>query len=88
MPSISSTPSHSKAVEIVPGSEPPRRKVEPIAQALERYLAAIRDIGQTAQIALPHIAKWKIAEIEKIQKKIEKFVPEMPKEREGPKTFP
>ncbi len=78
---------NSKSVEMVPDSELPRCKVEPIAHALERYLAATRDIRQTAQIALPHIAKWKIAEIEKIQKKIEKFVPDMPKEGEGPKTF-
>lgn len=59
----------------------------PIAKELERYLAAIRGIGLTAQIVLPHTAKWMIAEIEKTQKKIEKFVPELPKEGDGPKKF-
>jgi hypothetical protein len=62
-------------------------KVLPVADALERYLAAIRAIGLTAQIALPHIAKWTISEMEKTQKKIEKFVPDLPKRGEGPKTF-
>lgn len=66
---------------------PAPRKVLPVELALERYLAAIRAIGLTAEIALPHIAKWTISEIEKTQKKIEKFVPELPKKGEGPKTF-
>ncbi len=87
MSSLAPTASYSKSVETVPDPAPPPRKVEPIAHALECYLAAIRDIGQTAQIALPHIAKWKIAEIEKIQKKIEKFVPEISKESARLKTF-
>ncbi len=48
--------------------EPAQRQIHPITKVLERYLTAIRGIGQTARIALPHIAKWKIAEIEKTQK--------------------
>jgi hypothetical protein len=50
-------------------------------------LAAIRGIGLTAQIALPHIAKWTLSELDKTQKKIEKFVPEPQKKEKGPKTF-
>ncbi len=67
--------------------EPAQRQIHPITKVLERYLTAIRGIGQTARIALPHIAKWTIAEIEKTQKNIEKFVPDLPKKGDGPKTF-
>lgn len=70
-----------------PQGLPQPRKVLPIENTLERYLSAIRSIGLTAQIALPHIAKWTISEIEKTQKKIEKFVPDLPKKGEGIKTF-
>ena len=85
--SKTSTASHSNSVENSPNTEPPHREALPIVLALERYLAAIRGIGQTAQIALQHIAKWEISEVEKTQKKIEKFFPEITKEGDGPKTF-
>ena len=62
-------------------------QVPPIQRAVDRYLAAIRGIGLTAQIALPHIAKWTLSELDKTQKKIEKFVPEPQKKEKGPKTF-
>lgn len=81
-----STPERSAVVE-ESTTEPAPRKVLPIEYALERYLAAIRSIVLTAQIALPHIAKWTISEIQKTQKKIEKYVPDLPKKGEGPKTF-
>ncbi len=84
---LAATDSHSKLVELPPVVEPSHQKTPPIASAVERYFAAIRGIGQTAQIALPHIAKWKIAEIDRTQKKIEKFVPGLEKEGDGPKTF-
>ena len=71
----------------LPMLEPTRHQAHPVTQVLERYLTAIRGIGQTAQIALPHIAKWTIAEIEKTQRNIEKFVPDLPKKGAGPKTF-
>lgn len=84
----SSTPSlilddgHSSgSSELVISKEPP------IASVVDEYFAAIRGIGQTAEIALPHIAKWKRAEMEKAQKKIEKFFPDLEKGDDGPKTF-
>lgn len=41
----------------------PAPKVQPpIALAAERYLSAMRGIAQTAQIALPHMASWKLKE--------------------------
>lgn len=55
---------------------PAPRNGHPIAHTVERYLASIRGIALTASIALPHIAKWTISEIEKTQKKIERFIPE------------
>lgn len=78
---------HSDSTELVKSEEPAQRKAPPIACAVEQYFSAIRGIGQTAQIALPHIAKWKVAEMEKAQKKIEKFFPDLEKEDDGPKTF-
>jgi len=85
---LTSTASHSKSVELVPDLESPHLNVDPpIAIAVERYFAAIRGIGQTAQIALPHITKWTIAEMEKIQKKIEKLVPDQKNEDDSPKAF-
>lgn len=87
MSSLPSTALPPNPVESASGVEPPHSTVPPIANAVEHYFAAIRGIGQTAQIALPHIAKWKISEIEKTQKKIEKLVPEIKKDSDGPKTF-
>lgn len=85
---LTSTASHSKSVELAPDLESPHLNVAPpIAIAVERYFAAIRGIGQAAQIALPHITKWTIAEMEKIQKKIEKLVPDQKNEDDSPKAF-
>ncbi len=86
-PSFPSTALHSKSVELAPALEPPHVNVQPIASVVEHYFAEIRGISQTAQITLTHIAKWRIAEIEKIQKKLEKFVPDLKKEGDGPKTI-
>jgi hypothetical protein len=81
--SLISTAPHSGLVEL----ETPHPNALPIADTVERYFAAIRGIGQTAQIALPHIAKWKIAEVEKAQKKIEKLVPDLKHEADATKTI-
>lgn len=78
---------HSGSTELVRTELPPRQEAPPIANAVEQYFAAIGGIGQTARIALPHIAKWKLAEMEKAQNKIEKFFPDLGKEDVGPKTF-
>ncbi|SDM47023.1 hypothetical protein SAMN05428957_106128 [Oryzisolibacter propanilivorax] len=59
----------------------------PIKHALERYLAAIRSIGTTANITLPHIAKWWISEVEKSRKNIEKHLPEKTEDNDWPKRF-
>jgi hypothetical protein len=45
----------------------------PIAELVSSYLLALRGIGRTAQVALPHIDKWRKDEGKKIIKKIEKF---------------
>jgi hypothetical protein len=72
----------TSGIQLIEGTDeeliPPQPKVLPIARTVQRYLFAIRGIGQTATIALPHITKWKIEEIKSVQKKIKKFVPEMP----------
>lgn len=68
-------------------TQPTPRKALPIEHAVERYLASIRSIGQTARIALPHIAKWTIAEIEKTQKKIERFSPDSSESTDQTRTF-
>lgn len=76
----------SDSSELVADTEPTQQKAPPIASAVEHYFAAIRGIGQTAQIALPHIAKWKVAEMEKAQKKIERFFPGLEKDDDESKT--
>jgi hypothetical protein len=66
--------------------EPPH-KMPPIALRLQKYLLAIHGIGQTAQIALPHIAKWAREETQATEMKIEKYLPSLPKEGEEAVTF-
>lgn len=53
-------------------------KILPIDDVLDRYLTAIRSINQTARIALPHITKWTISEIDKEKNKMERFIPGFP----------
>jgi hypothetical protein len=77
----------SDAIAMHPISAPQSRKDEPIQRVLKRYLIAIRGIGKTAQIALPHITQWNNSEIDKVQKKIKKFLPGLPAKGDGRKTF-
>ena len=79
--------SSSTSDEPASDKEPLKRKELPIAKAVEHYFVAISGIEQTAHIALPHIEKWKDSEMEKIQKKIEKFVPNFSKKGERTKTI-
>lgn len=81
-------PEHSSAISKENNALPnTQRKALPVAKAVERYLSAIRGIGLTATIALPHIAKWNMEEIDAIQKKIRKFAPNLPKKGEKKVTF-
>lgn len=66
------------------GTSETESKVPPIARAVQRYLSSILQIAQTAAIALPHITTWASAEADSLQKKIEKFVPRLPNQGEGP----
>lgn len=69
------------------GEKSSKQPRPPVAVAVARYVAALRGIGQTAAIALPHIAKWTLDEMETTQKKIEGFVPEPPKKGDPPVTL-
>jgi hypothetical protein len=51
-------------------------EAHPIAKVIEDYLAAIRDIAQTVNIVMPHLAKWQIDEIKKHEKRLSHFIPE------------
>lgn len=48
----------------------------PIAKVVENYLLAIRNIAQTVNIVMPHLAKWQFDEIKKHEKKLSHFIPE------------
>lgn len=48
----------------------------PIAKVVENYLLAIRNIAQTVNIVMPHLAKWQIDEIKKHEKKLSHFIPD------------
>jgi hypothetical protein len=50
----------------------------PIAGAVGGYLQTMRGIGATAQTVLPHTAKWLLSEREKLEKKLQKYIPGFP----------
>lgn len=51
-------------------------EVHPIAKVVENYLLSIRNIAQTVNIVMPHLAKWQIDEIKKHEKKLSRFIQE------------
>lgn len=56
-----------------------KREAQPIAKCVEGFVLAIRGIGQTAQLVLPHTSKWLLAEMENVEKSLSRFVPGFPK---------
>jgi len=57
-----------------------RKRPPPIAVVVRDFIHSLRSIGQTAQIVLPHTSKWLLQEVEKANKKLEKYVPTPPEE--------
>lgn len=57
----------------VPTEIPP---THPIEKLVENYLLAIRNIAQTVNIVMPHLAKWRRDEIKKYEKRLAHFIPE------------
>jgi hypothetical protein len=47
----------------------------PIEKVVKNYIQAIRGIAKTAQIALPHVDKWKQTELNKIAATLKKYIP-------------
>ncbi|WP_321288498.1 hypothetical protein [Alcaligenes phenolicus] len=58
-----------------------------IKSVVDSYVSSIKSILDTAGIALPHISKWKKSEIEKINKKIEQLLPEIPTTLDGLNSY-
>lgn len=48
----------------------------PIKRVLDKYIAAIRGISKTAQVALPHIVKWRAESLQDASLRISKFFPD------------
>lgn len=55
----------------------------PIEKAVRVYLRSLRNIGQTYQIVMPHVANWLSDEYKKTLATIEKHVPDIPAEAES-----
>lgn len=51
----------------------------PMADVVRRYLASLRNIGQTVQIVMPHLQKWLVDEIKKNEKKLSHYMPDPPR---------
>lgn len=51
----------------------------PIEKIVENYLLALRNIAQTVNIVMPHLAKWQRDEIKKHEKRLAHFIPEVTK---------
>lgn len=68
-----SAPSAEGPTYPVPTEIPP---THPIAKLVENYLLAIRNIAQTVNIVMPHLAKWQRDEIKKYEKRLAHFIPE------------
>ena len=60
---LSQAVSATTAAPLAKRELPTPPQMPPIQCAVDRYLAAIRGIGLTAEIALPHIAKWTHCEL-------------------------
>lgn len=54
----------------------------PLAEIINDYLQAIRSIGETAQLTLPHVESWLKDEMKATEKQIQKFIPAKPKKGE------
>lgn len=52
------------------------KEVHPISSVTKDYLNAIKDIGQTIGLVWPHLSKWKIDELKKIQARLKRIVPD------------
>lgn len=48
----------------------------PIATVTSNYLNSIKNIAQTINVVLPHLSKWWLEEVKKLEGKLEHFVPE------------
>lgn len=68
-----SAPSAEEPTYPVPTEIPP---THPITKLVENYLLAIRNIAQTVNIVMPHLAKWQRDEIKKHEKRLAHFIPE------------
>lgn len=70
-------PSSGGAIYPVPAETKP---THPIAKIVENYLLSIRNIAQTVNIVMPHLAKWQRDEIKKCEKRLAHFIPEVAKD--------
>lgn len=64
-------PESREAYPLLPGATQPH----PLAAVIQTYLLALRDIGQTVRIVMPHLSKWQLDEVRKHEKKLEQFAP-------------
>ena len=48
----------------------------PLEKITADYIASLRNIGQTVQMVIPHVAKWLNEETKKHEKKLSQFLPE------------
>jgi hypothetical protein len=60
------------------GGPPEPKSRHPIAFAVGAYLQTMKGIGATAQTVLPHTAKWLQSESEKLERRLQKYLPDFP----------
>lgn len=82
LPEKKLTPENTKETPTEISSSSAHQK-HPLEEVISEYLSSLRNIGQTVQIVMPHLAKWISNEAKKLEKDLERFAPKKTKSDEN-----
>lgn len=68
-------PSESTTPEPQNSAISPVEPTHPLSEVLQTFLVSLRNLGQTSNIVLPHLSKWKADETKKYEKKLSQYFP-------------
>lgn len=68
-----SNPRHTKSIK----SPENNTSQHPLQEIIAGYLAALKNLGQTVQIVMPHVSQWLLDEFKKQEKKLASYIPEI-----------
>ena len=68
-------PSESTTPELQNSAISPVEPTHPLSEVLQAFLVSLKNLGQTSNIVLPHLSKWKTDETKKYAKKLSQYLP-------------